>query len=245
MIRKFTTNTLVVATHNRGKLVELNELLSPYVKHLKCAADYQLAAPEETGLTFRENALIKAKYVAERTDLPALADDSGLSIPLLGGKPGIHSADWMLGPKGAEGAFEMIKEMIQAVPFREPIEASFHVAMVLYWPDGRYEIAEASCPGYISYPPRGKNGHGYDPIFVPRGSQKTFAEMTLGEKQQFSHRGKALRALIKMCFDPDSSYQVPDDRDYNELPKKSSDDEDSYERDDRHWDEDHPDDGDE
>lgn len=201
MKRKFEGNTLVIATHNLGKLEEFKAFLSDYAPIIKSAADYELDAPEENGHSFRENALIKARYVAMHTGKIALADDSGLVIPVLGGKPGIRSAEWTKGKNGQQGAFDRIKEEILATGWGDkPVAAAFHVALCLYWPDGRHEFIEAHCDGHISYPPRGKFGHGYDPIFVPKGKDKTFAEINLDEKQEISHRGKAMRALVKAYF---------------------------------------------
>lgn len=202
MTRKFDRNTLVIATHNVGKLKEFQHFLGDSVAIIQSAADHHLDAPEETGRSFRENAFIKARYVAENTGHVALADDSGLIIPLLGGQPGIHSADWTRGEKGIEGAYERIKEGLMKVEaMNKVVSASFHVALCIYWPDGVHEFVEASCVGHISFPPRGKNGHGYDPIFVPQGYQQTFAELSLEEKEELSHRGKALRALKKAFFE--------------------------------------------
>jgi XTP/dITP diphosphohydrolase len=202
VVRKFDQNTLVIATHNRGKLIEFQHFLGDCIPLIQSAADFQLDAPEETGRSFRENAMIKARHVSEETGKVSLADDSGLIIPLLGGQPGVHSADWIRTEKGIEGAFERIKEGLMHVEaVNKVVAASFHVALCLYWPDGVHEFVEASCSGHISFPPRGKNGHGYDPIFVPQGYQKTFAELSVDEKEKLSHRGKALRALKKAFFE--------------------------------------------
>jgi XTP/dITP diphosphohydrolase len=199
MTRRFNGDTLVIATHNAGKLKEFRAMFGDRVPQLVSAGDLGLDAPPETGTTFIENALIKARSVAEATGHPALADDSGVCVDALGGAPGVYSADWAEAP-GKPRDFGMamarVNEELADNPDRK---AHFRAVLVLAWPDGHYETAEGRVQGVIVWPPRGDQGFGYDPVFVPEGSDKTFAELP-DNKKVFSHRARAFKALVDKCF---------------------------------------------
>lgn len=185
--------TLVVATHNKGKLEEFRILLGDRVQKLISAGELDLPEPEETGATFLENAKIKAVEGAKASGLPCLADDSGICVDALGGNPGIYSARWGGADKDAMKSMTLVHERMGDA---EDTSAHFMAVLVLAWPNGRIETAEGRVDGNIVWPPRGSGGHGYDPIFMPKGESKTFAEMTLDEKNNYSHRARALTALI-------------------------------------------------
>lgn len=189
---------LVIATHNAGKLREFQDLLSPYVREIVSSGDLGLPAPEETGTTFAENALLKAKAAAEASGSLALADDSGLCITALGGKPGIFSARWAGKDRSfATGMNRIQKELGDATDR----SACFICAVVLCEPSGKCRVIEGRVDGTIAREPKGANGHGYDPIFIPDGYATTFAEMDDTTKNALSHRGKAIRALVEKVFE--------------------------------------------
>ena len=197
MIRKFKGDTLVIATHNQGKVVEFQALLGNKVKKLLSAKDCDLPEPEETGSTFLENAKIKALAGAKDSGMPCLADDSGLCVNALGGNPGIYSARWGGPEKDFKKAMRLVHERMDG---SADTAAGFVAVLVLAWPDGHFEWAEGRVEGNIAWPPRGDHGHGYDPIFIPQGDTRSFAEMTMDEKNGFSHRGRALEALMAKAF---------------------------------------------
>jgi XTP/dITP diphosphohydrolase len=198
--RKFSGDELVVATHNKGKLKELRELFGDKVKKLSAASDYGVEAPEETGTTFFENALIKAQTVAKATGKPALADDSGLCIDALDGAPGVYSADWAE-QKDKPRDFTMAMNKVNTLMAGNPDKkAHFVSCLVLAWPDGHYEVVEGHAHGHITWPPRGTNGFGYDPIFTPEGDTRTYGEMSGDEKNATNHRAVAFKKLLATCF---------------------------------------------
>lgn len=203
MTRRFTGDRLVLATHNPGKVEEFAYLLRPRGVAVLAAADLGLHEPEETEATFRGNALLKACTACAACGLPTLADDSGLVVPALDGAPGIHSARWA----GPRRDFSLAIHRVLAAlrergidPALAPPQASFIAVLALAWPDGHREIFEGRCDGSLTAPPRGANAFGYDPIFVPCGETRTFAEMDAAEKHRHSHRGRAVRALMAACF---------------------------------------------
>jgi XTP/dITP diphosphohydrolase len=204
-IRHLTSDTVVIATHNPGKLAEMRELLTPYGIAAISAGELALAEPEETGMTFAENARIKATAAATAARLPALADDSGLVVEALGGAPGIHSARWAGPDRNFHRAMQTIEQELQArgVTTPERRRAHFVSALCLAWPDGYAEDFEARVAGSLVWPPRGNRGFGYDPIFLPDGQQRTFGEMSSEEKHGLPPRGKGLshraRAFIKLA----------------------------------------------
>ncbi|MEK0084202.1 RdgB/HAM1 family non-canonical purine NTP pyrophosphatase [Benzoatithermus flavus] len=190
---------LLIATHNPGKLREFEFLLAPHGIGVEGAAALGLPEPAETGATFAENALLKARAAAEATGLPALADDSGLVVYGLGGEPGIHSARWA----GPARDFELaIRKVLDGLRRRfgsfaaADKRAAFVAVLCLCHPDGRHRFFEGRVEGTLVDTPRGARGFGYDPIFVPDGFEKTFAEMTAEEKHAISHRRLALDAFV-------------------------------------------------
>lgn len=202
MSRRFDGTELLVATHNRGKLEEMERLLAPYGITVTCAADHGLDEPDETEATFIGNARIKAHHAAKKTGLPALADDSGIVIDGLNGAPGVYTADWAETPNGRD--FKMAMERtwaeLESVSAPEPRTARFCSTLVLAWPDGHDEVFEGTIEGRIVWPMRGSEGHGYDPIFMPQGYNITFGEMDFNEKNRISHRADAFGKLVKGCF---------------------------------------------
>lgn len=202
MARMFDGDTLVLATHNQGKVEEIAALLAGRVAKFPTAATLGLGEPEETGATFEENAIIKAMAAMEESGLPALADDSGLAVSALNGDPGIYSARWAIDGDGNKDFPMAMQRVHEALGDSEDRSAAFVCVLALAWPDGHVETFEARCEGAIVWPPRGEGGHGYDPVFQPDGHSTTFAEMSMDEKQALSHRGKALRLMFEACFAP-------------------------------------------
>ena len=184
---------LVLATHNQGKVNEFRDMLGPLVEDLKSAADFNLPEPEETGTTFVENALIKARAAASATGLPCLADDSGLAVEALKGAPGIYSARWSGPGKDFSVAMQKVHDELKGNV--EGQGARFVVVLALVYPDGREELFEGKAEGNLTWPPRGAQGHGYDPIFVPAGGSQTFAEIDPAAKNTMSHRARAVEEL--------------------------------------------------
>lgn len=185
--------TLILATHNKGKKREFDTLLQGLVGEVKSAADLGLAEPPETGTTFVENATIKAVAAMEATGLPALADDSGLCVKALNDAPGVYSADWA----GPEKDFAKAMAEIHAkMDGSGDKGACFMCVLVLAYPDGRREVFEGRCDGEIVWPPRGLDGFGYDPMFLPAGCDKTFGEMKEDEKHEMSHRARAVEKFV-------------------------------------------------
>ena len=197
-MRRFAGDTLLIATHNQGKLDEIAHLLRPLGISVTSAKAHGLPEPEETGTTFVENARIKAHAAARATGLPALADDSGIEIDALGGAPGVYTADWAETPEGRDFVLAMNsthqKLTESAVP--GPHTARFCCTLVLAWPDGHDEVFPGVMEGQIVWPMRGDQGHGYDPIFQPEGYVSTFGEMDRWQKNQISHRADAFRKLV-------------------------------------------------
>lgn len=184
---------LVLATHNAGKLAELKEMFTGSGIELLSAASFGLDAPEETGMTLQENALIKARFVCAQTGLPALADDTGLCVAALNGAPGVYSADWAEAAGGGARDFPKAMARVHAEMEENPDRSAYFATMLaLVFPDGTEKLYEGRCEGQIIWPPRGQGGFGYDPIFQPEGENRTFAEMTSREKSGYSHRSKAL-----------------------------------------------------
>jgi XTP/dITP diphosphohydrolase len=202
--RRFTEPHLVLASHNPGKLAELEALLAPYGVAVTSSRALGLPEPEETGLTFADNARLKARAAVAAAGLPALADDSGLEVRGLGGAPGVRSARWA-GPERDFGpAMARVRDEL-VLGFgdfeRADRRAAFVAVLCLAWPDGHTELAKGRVEGELVDPPRGSGGFGYDPMFVPEGESRTFGEMTPADKHEVSHRARALRRLVAMCFD--------------------------------------------
>ncbi|MDD9725281.1 RdgB/HAM1 family non-canonical purine NTP pyrophosphatase [Roseovarius sp. SK2] len=202
-MRKFSGDTLLVATHNAGKLEEIVTLLEPYGIKVVGAAEMQLGEPDETETTFVGNARIKAHAAAQATGLPSLSDDSGIEIDALGGAPGVYTADWAETETGRDFVMAMVKahDRILGVGAAQPWTARFCCTLVLAWPDGHDEVFPGTIDGKIVWPMRGTHGHGYDPIFQPNGYDVTFGEMDGSEKNKVSHRADAFAKLVKGCFD--------------------------------------------
>lgn len=192
-----TLDKLVLATHNRGKLVEIGDLLAPYGAHVVSAADLDLPVPEESEESFEGNALIKARAACRASGLPALADDSGLCVNALGGAPGVHTAEWGGVERDSKCSMLRIHTEMGDTPDRS---AYFVAVLALVYPDGREKIFEGRCDGHLVWPLRGENGFGHDPMFVPLGENRTFAEMTSAEKKAYSHRARAFKKLIEQVF---------------------------------------------
>jgi XTP/dITP diphosphohydrolase len=203
MARRFTGTKLLVATHNRGKAGEIRAMLGPLGIEIVSAADLNLCAPPETGVSFEDNATLKALAATKASGLPALADDSGISVRALDGQPGVHSADWEGPGRDAMVAMRRIQDEFfrRRVPDNDQARAAaFHCVLALAWPDEHVELVRGTCKGRIVWPPRGRFGHGYDPCFQPVGERRTTAEMSETEKNAISHRGRAFRRLVEACF---------------------------------------------
>ena len=202
MTRKFEGSKLLVATHNAGKLTEISEILAPHGVTVVGAGDMDLPEPEETEDTFVGNARIKAHAAAQATGLPALADDSGITIDALDGAPGVYTADWAETGNGRDFMMAMTRanEEITAKGPDAPRTAQFRCTRVIAWPDGHDEVFEGVMPGSLVWPIRGEGGFGYDPMFMPEGYDITCGEMDKAEKNKISHRGRALAQFVAGCF---------------------------------------------
>lgn len=196
-MRKFEGRKLLVATHNAGKLEEMRQMFAPLGVEVVGAADFGLPEPEETETSFAGNARIKARSAMELSGLPVLADDSGITVDGLDGAPGVYTADWAETPDGRDfmQAMRRTWEELEARGVPEPRTAQFRATLLMMWPDGYEELFEGIAPGRLVWPPRGVAGHGYDPIFVPDGHDRTYAEMSAEEKNAISHRADAFRKL--------------------------------------------------
>jgi XTP/dITP diphosphohydrolase len=200
--RRLERGKLLVASHNPGKVREIADLLRPFGIEPVSAASIGLAEPEETGMTFAENAELKARAAAKASGLVALADDSGLAVDGLDGAPGIYSARWA----GAEKDFRLAmarveRELAEHGVTEAERTAHFVCVLTLAWPDGHCESFEGRVDGRLVFPPRGDKGFGYDPIFVPEGRTDTFGEIAPEEKHKMSHRARAFAKLIAAKFD--------------------------------------------
>ena len=202
MTRKFSGDRLLVATHNKGKLAEISEILAPHGVTVVGAGDMELPEPEETEDTFVGNARIKAHAAAKATGLPALSDDSGITIDALNGAPGVYTADWAETGNGRDfmQAMTRANDEITAKGSDAPRTAQFRCTLVIAWPDGHDEVFEGVMPGSLVWPIRGEGGFGYDPMFMPDGYDITCAEMPKEEKNKISHRGRAVAKFLAGCF---------------------------------------------
>jgi XTP/dITP diphosphohydrolase len=209
--RKLDAGQLVIASHNQGKVREIRDLLGPHGIEPVSAAELALPEPDEIGTTFIDNADLKARAAADLSGLPALADDSGLCVEALGDRPGIFSARWALadphvppeaGPGEITGdrdfnrAMAKVRDELEALGPEASRNAHFVCALAVCWPDGHSEWFEGRVDGVLTFPPRGSNGFGYDPIFVPAGRNETFGEMDPDAKHAMSHRADAFRKLV-------------------------------------------------
>lgn len=194
--RRFSGDTLVIASHNQGKVREIAVLLGAYVARFPSAGELGLAEPEETETSFIGNATLKARAAAIGSNLPALADDSGLVVPALDGSPGIYSARWA----GPTKDFRIAMDRVERELGTGDRAAHFVCSLALAWPDGHVEAVEGQVHGQLMFPARGERGFGYDPIFIPNGYAITFGEMAPDEKHRISHRADAFRQLVAQCF---------------------------------------------
>ena len=207
MTRRLGSGSLVIATHNAGKLKEISALLEPHGMKCLSAGSLGLPEPAETGTTFVQNALLKARAAAEASGIVALADDSGLSVAALGGRPGVYTADWaerqwFEGDPGRDWYMAMgkVEGLLQEQGSDVDRSCAFHCVLALAWPDGEHAVYEGTAPGSLTWPPRGEMGFGYDPVFVPEGSEQTFAEIEPAQKHAISHRADAFAKLVSEQF---------------------------------------------
>ena len=201
MVRPLAGAPLVIASHNEGKVSELRQLFVPFGVATLSAAELGLEEPEETGSSFAANAEIKARAAAAAAARPALADDSGLVVPALGGDPGVQSARWAGAERDFATAMARVHAALVAQPaWPEPARASFQAVLALAWPDGACSHFEGRIEGTLTWPPRGTRGFGYDAMFVPDGHAMTFGEMAPAEKHRISHRARAFQRLSVACF---------------------------------------------
>ena len=199
LVRRFSEDRLVLATHNNGKLREIKELLADQKIEIHSAGELGLDEPEETETTFIGNARLKAMAASKATGLAALADDSGLVVDALGGAPGIYSARWAGPTKDFTMAMQRVETECAASGSGNRI-AHFICALSLVWPDGKDVTVEGRIDGSLVWPPRGDNGFGYDPIFIADGYRQTFGEMESAEKHAIGHRADAFAQLLRACF---------------------------------------------
>lgn len=213
-MRKLDTRTIVVASHNAGKIAEIADLIGPFGFSAKSAKDLAFVEPDETGTTFEENAAIKALASASASGLPALSDDSGLVIDALDGAPGVYTANWAEREDGSRDFAMAMEKVEKALAERGATEAGqrtcrFVSVLCLAWPDGHTEFFRGEVEGIVASPPRGTAGFGYDPIFQPDGHERTFGEMTADEKHGWkpgdaaalSHRARAFKLFVETCLE--------------------------------------------
>ena len=202
-MRYFRDHSLVIATHNAGKFEEMAKLLENFSGlSLYSSKDFNLTEPKETGSTYVENARLKAKFSAKMTGLPCLSDDSGIEIDGLDGAPGVYTADWAETENGRnfDYAMETVWDKLEKKKTPFPRKARFCCTLILAWPDMHEEIFQGVAEGSLTWPGRGKNGHGFDPIFVPKDYSVTYGEMDRWTKNSISHRGMAFKKMINTCF---------------------------------------------
>ncbi len=213
-MRKLETRTIVVASHNAGKIAEIADLIGPFGFSAKSAAELKFEEPDETGTTFEENAAIKALASARASGLPALSDDSGLVVDALDGAPGVYTANWAEREDGSRDFLMAMEKVEKALADRgattpEQRSGRFVSVLCLAWPDGHTEMFRGEVEGTIVWPPRGTKGFGYDPVFQPEGYETTFGEMTAEEKhgwkpgdpQALSHRARAFKLFVETCLE--------------------------------------------
>ena len=213
-MRKLDTKTIVVASHNAGKIREIRDLIGPLGFEAKSAADLKFEEPDETGTTYEENARIKALASAMASGLPALSDDSGLAVDALDGAPGVYTANWAEREDGSRD-FAMAMEKVETAlsekgaTSRESRTGRFVSVLCLAWPDGHTELFRGEVEGHLVWPPRGSKGFGYDPVFQPVGYDETFGEMPAeakhgwkpGDAEALSHRARAFKLFVETCLD--------------------------------------------
>ncbi|CAK7258890.1 MULTISPECIES: RdgB/HAM1 family non-canonical purine NTP pyrophosphatase [unclassified Shinella] len=212
-MRKLDTKTIVVASHNAGKIREIEDLIGPFGFSARSAAELKFEEPDETGTTFEENATIKALASAKAAGLPALSDDSGLVIDALDGAPGVYTANWAEKEDGTRDFAMAMEKVEKALAEKGATEAKDRTArfvsvLCLAWPDGHTELFRGEVEGHVVWPPRGTQGFGYDPVFRPDGYETTFGEMSAQEKHGWkpgdaaalSHRARAFKRFVETCL---------------------------------------------
>ena len=201
-MRRFGGGKLVIASHNSGKIREIRALLEPFGAEILSAGDFGLIEPEETEDNFAGNARIKAHFTARETGLPALSDDSGITVDGLDGAPGVYTADWAETPDGRDFPMAMAKvwNLLEERQAPSPRNAQFRCTLCLAWPDGHDEIFAGKVAGQVVWPMRGNLGFGFDPVFLPDGETETFGEMDSARKHRMSHRADAFAKLVAGCF---------------------------------------------
>ena len=200
MVSKILDGEIVIASHNKGKIVEFSDLFKDYDLNLSSSADYDIAEPEENGSSFADNALIKAKTTMLGSGKISISDDSGLCVDCLNGEPGIYSARWAGPNKDFSMAMEKINEKLSEIS-SENTNAHFFCALAVVWPNGEYKLYEGAVHGSLRFPPRGNLGFGYDPIFIPKGFDISFGEMEPLKKHSMSHRAIAFNKLKSELLD--------------------------------------------
>ena len=212
-MRKLDTKTIVVASHNAGKIREIEDLIGPFGFSARSAAELKFEEPDETGTTFEENATIKALASAKAAGLPALSDDSGLVIDALDGAPGVYTANWAEKEDGTRDFAMAMEKVEKALAEKGATEAKDRTArfvsvLCLAWPDGHTELFRGEVEGHVVWPPRGTQGFGYDSVFRPDGYETTFGEMSAQEKHGWkpgdaaalSHRARAFKRFVETCL---------------------------------------------
>ncbi len=199
--RQFIEDKLVIATHNDGKMREIEALFAGFDFTIISAKSLGLAEPNETEKTFIGNAVLKARAAALASGITALADDSGLSVTALNGAPGVHSARWAGPNRDFNIAMKAVKEALLKAQ-SDDARAEFICALAIVWPDGQAISVEGKIQGVLKFPARGTRGFGYDPIFQPYGHNMSFGEMDPNIKHAISHRADAFAKLISRCFIP-------------------------------------------
>lgn len=213
-MRKLDTRTIVVASHNAGKIAEIADLIGPFGFSARSAAELKFAEPDETGTTFEENAAIKALASARASGMPALSDDSGLVVDALDGAPGVYTANWAEREDGSRDFAMAMEKVEKALAERGAVTPQqrggrFVSVLCLAWPDGHTEMFRGEVEGTIVWPPRGTKGFGYDPVFQPEGFDTTFGEMTSeqkhgwkpGDAEALSHRARAFKIFVETCLE--------------------------------------------
>ncbi|AOF91839.1 RdgB/HAM1 family non-canonical purine NTP pyrophosphatase [Sinorhizobium sp. RAC02] len=212
-MRKLDTKTIVVASHNAGKIREIEDLIGPFGFSAKSAAELKFEEPDETGTTFEENAAIKALASAKASGLPSLSDDSGLVIDALDGAPGVYTANWAEKEDGTRDFAMAMEKVEKALADKGATDAKDRTArfvsvLCLAWPDGHTELFRGEVEGTVVWPPRGSQGFGYDPVFQPEGYETAFGEMSAeqkhgwkpGDAAALSHRARAFKLFVETCL---------------------------------------------
>ena len=201
-MRKINEDTVVIATHNQGKLLEISALFSKFNLNVISVSNFNLKEPKETEDTFIGNARIKAHFAAKNSNFISLSDDSGIMVDGLNGAPGVYTADWATTEDGRDfnHAMTRVWTLLEKNKIASPRTAHFICVLCLAWPDGHDEVFEGKVSGKITWPMRGKNGFGFDPIFIPDGHKETFGEMNQDKKHKMSHRSIAFGKLVNACL---------------------------------------------